>query len=138
MISAQTTAIQDIKDKKISINRVAKESGFAKKTFYNNPIITSYIEQYLLAYSVDNPYETIEALRDESRSKDEQDATVSKYEAQKHELTDEIVSLQATIKSQEELIRQLQASVKTGKLYNKKILTDITNHTIIKEKRGRL
>lgn len=53
------------------------------------------------------------------------DATVSKYKAQNHELTDEIVSLQATIKSQEELIRKLQASVKTGKLYNKEIPTDI-------------
>ena len=112
LISAKTTAIQSIKDNKISINRVSKESDIARQIFYNNPIITAYIEQYLASYSIESSYETVETLRDKIRRKDEQisnmvqrDATVSKYKAQNQELTDEVASLQKTIKSQEELIR---------------------------------
>lgn len=124
-VQAQSEAIQNIKINKISINKIAKDAGIARQTFYNNPIITVYIKKYIENNTVDNPYEVIEALRNELKRKDEQitglvqrDATVSKYKAQNHELTNEIVSLQATIKSQEELIRKLQASLKTGKLYN--------------------
>ena len=47
MVQAQTDAIQEIRNNKISINRVAKESGIARQTFYNNPIITAYIEAYI-------------------------------------------------------------------------------------------
>ena len=125
MVSAQTIAIQDIKNNKISINRISKESGIARQTFYNNPIIITYIEQYLAIKSVNNPYETIETLKEELRHKNEQiakmvqrDATISKYKAKNKELTDEIVSLQATIKAQEELICKLRASSKTIKLFN--------------------
>ena len=117
MTQAQTNAIQEIKNNKVSINRVAKESGIARQTFYNNPIITSYIEHYIAANSDASPYETIEVLREEIRHKNEQidglvrrDATISKYKAQNKELTDEIVSLQATIKSQDDLIRSLRRS----------------------------
>ena len=124
-VQAQSEAIQNIKTNKISINKIAKDAGIARQTFYNNPIITAYIEKYIENNTIDNPYKVIEALRNELKRKDEQitglvqrDATVSKYKAQNHELTNEIVSLQATIKSQEELIRKLQASLKTGKLYN--------------------
>ena len=116
MSQAQTDAIQEIKNNKISINRVAKESGIARQTFYNNPIITAYIECYLATNSEVSPYETIETLREEIRRKDEQiaglvqrDATISKCKAENKELTDEIASLQATIRSQEDLIRQLRA-----------------------------
>lgn len=116
MSQAQTDAIQEIKNNKISINRVAKESGIARQTFYNNPIITAYIECYLAINSEVSPYETIETLREEIRRKDEQiaglvqrDATISKCKAENKELTDEIASLQATIRSQEDLIRQLRA-----------------------------
>lgn len=116
MSQAQTNAIQEIKNNKISINRVAKESGIARQTFYNNPIITAYIERYLAANMEASPYETIETLREEIRRKDEQiaglvqrDATISKCKAENKELTDEIASLQATIRSQEDLIRQLRA-----------------------------
>ena len=59
MVRAQTDAIQEIKTNKISINRVAKESGIARQTFYNNPIITAYIERYLAANTEASPYETI-------------------------------------------------------------------------------
>ena len=116
MTQAQTNAIQEIKNNKISINRVAKESGIARQTFYNNPIITAYIERYLAANTDASPYETIETLREEIRRKDEQsaglvqrDATISKCKAENQALTDEIASLQATIKSQEDLIRQLRS-----------------------------
>lgn len=115
MVQAQTDAIQEIRSNKISINRVAKESGIARQTFYNNPIITTYIEAYIAANTSASPYETIETLREEIRRKDEQiaglvqrDATVSKCKAENLELTDEIVSLRETIKSQDELIRQLR------------------------------
>lgn len=110
-------AIQEIRNNKISINRVAKESGIARQTFYNNPIITAYIEAYIAANTSASPYETIETLREEIRRKDEQiaglvqrDATVSKCRAENLELTDEIASLRETIKSQEELIRQLRGN----------------------------
>lgn len=115
MTQAQFNAIQEIKTNKISINRVAKESGIARQTFYNNPIISAYIEQYIATKTSPSPYEIVNALREEIRRKDEQiaglvqrDATVSKYKAQNQELTDEVASLQATIKSQEDLIRQLR------------------------------
>ena len=115
MVQAQTDAIQEIRNNKISINRVAKESGIARQTCYNNPIITAYIEAYIAANTSASPYETIETLREEIRRKDEQiarlvqrDATVSKCKAENLELTDEIASLRETIKSQEELIRQLR------------------------------
>lgn len=115
MVQAQTDAIQEIRNNKISINRVAKESSIARQTFYNNPIITAYIEAYIGANTAASPYETIETLREEIRRKDEQiagliqrDATVSKCKAENLELTDEIASLRETIKSQEELIQQLK------------------------------
>ena len=124
-IQSKTEAIQNIKTNKISINKVAKDAGIARQTFYNNPIITAYIEKYIELNSIDSPYETIEALRRELRRKGEQinglvqrDATVSKYKAQNKALTDEITSLQETIKSQEELIQKLKASQKAIKLYN--------------------
>lgn len=125
MIEAQENAIQEIKSNKISINRVAKESGIARQTFYNNPIITAYIEKYLETYVDASPYETIDSLREELKRKDEQiaglvqrDATVSKCKAENKALTDEIASLQATIKSQEELIQQLRSENKRIKLFN--------------------
>lgn len=125
MVEAQENAIQEIKRNKISINRVAKESGIARQTFYNNPIITAYIEKYLETYVDASPYETIDALRKELKRKDEQiaglvqrDATVSKYKAQNKALADEIASLKETIKSQEELIQKLKASQKIIKLHN--------------------
>ena len=115
MVQAQTDAIQEIKNNKISINRVAKESGIARQTFYNNPIITAYIEAYIGANTAASPYETLEMLREEIRRKDKQiaglvqrDATISKCRAENLELTDEIASLRETIKSQEELIQQLR------------------------------
>lgn len=117
MVQAQTDAIQEIKNNKISINRVAKESGIARQTFYNNQIVTAYIEAYIVANTTASPYENIETLREEIRRKDEQiagliqrDATVSKCKAENLELTDEIASLRETIKSQEELIRQLRGN----------------------------
>ncbi len=112
MVQAQTDAIQEIRNNKISINRVAKESGIARQTFYNNPIITAYIEAYIAANTTASPYETIEMLREEIRRKDEQivglvqrDATISKFKAENRELKDEIVSLRETIKSQETLLQ---------------------------------
>ncbi len=112
MVQAQTNAIHEIRNNKISLNRVAKESGIARQTFYNNPIITAYIEAYIAANTTENPYETIEMLREEIRRKDEQiaglvqrDATVSKFKAENQELKDEIVSLRETIKSQETLLQ---------------------------------
>lgn len=125
MVEAQENAIQEIKSNKISINRVAKESGIARQTFYNNPIITAYIEKYLKAYVDASPYETIDSLREELKRKNEQiaglvqrDATVSKCKAENKALTDEVASLQATIKSQEELIQQLRSENKRIKLFN--------------------
>lgn len=115
MVRKQADAVQEIKNNKISINRVAKESGIARQTFYNNPVITAYIEAYISANVPASPYETIETLREEIRRKDDQiaglvqrDATISKCKAENQELTDEIASLRETIKSQDELIRQLR------------------------------
>ena len=115
MVAAQEAAVQEIKNNKISINRVAKESGISRQTFYNNPVITEYIEKYLETYIGGNPYETIAALREELQRKDEEiaglvqrDATVSKCKAENKALTDEIASLQATIRSQDEVIRKLR------------------------------
>ena len=65
MVAAQENAIQEIKGNKISINRVAKESGIARQTFYNNPVITAYIEKYIETYVGLSPYETIDSLREE-------------------------------------------------------------------------
>lgn len=123
MTRAQANAVQEIKNNKISKNRVAKESGIARQTFYNNPIIFKYIDAYIAANTVSSPYETIEYLRDEVRRKDEQiaamvqrDASISKCKALNKELLDEIASLTATIRSQEEVIRDLKASIgKTDK-----------------------
>ena len=116
MTQAQANALQEIRNNKISIYRVAKESGIARQTFYNNPIITAYIEKYLAANTDTNPYQTIETLRDEIRRKDEQiarlvqrDATISECKAKNQDLMDEIASLRTTIKSQEELIQQLRS-----------------------------
>lgn len=121
-IQSQTEAIQNIKTNKISINKIAKDAGIARQTFYNNPIMTAYIEKYIELNAIDNPYETIETLRSELRRKDEQinglvqrDATVSKYKAQNKALTDEVVSLKETIKSQEELIQRLKSSPKSNR-----------------------
>lgn len=125
MVEAQENAVQEIKSNKISINRVAKESGIARQTFYNNPVITAYIEKYLETYVDVSPYETIDSLREELKRKDEQiaglvqrDATVSKCKAENKALTDEVASLQATIKSQEELIQKLRSENKRIKLFN--------------------
>lgn len=114
-VRTQTEAIQNIKNNKISINKVAKDAGVARQTFYNNPIMTTYIEKYIELNSVDSPYVTIENLRSELRRKDKQitglvqrDATVSKYKAQNKALKDEIASLRETIKSQEYLIHKLK------------------------------
>lgn len=75
-----------------------------------------YIERYLAANTDASPYDTIETLRKEIRRKDEQiaclvqrDATISKCKSENRELTDEIVSLRETIKSQEELILKLKS-----------------------------
>lgn len=116
MSKAQFNAIHIIKNSKITINKVAKESGIARQTFYNNPIITAYIEHYITTKTIISPYDLVDDLREKIRLKDkkiagliQRDATVSKYKAQYLELTDEIASLQATIKSQEGLIRKLRA-----------------------------
>lgn len=125
MATVQENAIQEIKSNKISINRVAKESGIARQTFYNNPVITAYVEKYIETYVGTSPYETIDFLREELRRKEEQiaglvqrDATVSKCKAENKALTDEIASLQATIKSQEELIQKLRSENRKIKLLN--------------------
>ena len=116
LTQVQEDAIQDIKDNKISINRVSKDAGIARQTFYNNPILVAYVEKYIAERGVESPYETIDYLREEVRRRDKQieglvqrDATVSKYKAENKALKEEITSLQATIKSQEELIKRLRA-----------------------------
>ena len=115
MTQAQTNAIQEIRNNKISINKVAKESGISRQTFYNNPILTAYIEAFINMNTSPNPYELIDSLREEIRRKDNQiaamvqrDATVSKCKAEIAELTEEIVSLRATISSQESLLIDLR------------------------------
>lgn len=125
MVETQENAIQEIKSNKISINRVAKESSISRQTFYNNPVITEYIEKYIEKYVGTSPYETINYLREELKRKDEQigglvqrDATISKCKAENKVLIDEIASLQATIKSQEELIQKLRSENKKIKLFN--------------------
>ena len=66
MVQAQTDAIREIRNNKISINRVAQESGIARQTFYNNPIITAYIEAYITANTTASPYEPLQ--RSEKKS----------------------------------------------------------------------
>ena len=113
--TARAEAIQTIKSEKTSINKVAKESGISRQTFYNNPIITSYVEKYIEIYVKESPYETINNLKEEIKNRDEQieklvqrDANISYYKAENKELSDEVESLKATIKSQEEMIRKLR------------------------------
>ena len=88
---------------------------------YNNPIIKQYIERYIEANALPDPYDVTESLREELRTKDnmvermaQRDATLSKYKAQNKELTDEAASLLATIKSQEALIHQLRVERHTS------------------------
>lgn len=113
--TARAEAIQTIKSEKTSINKVAKESGISRQTFYNNPIITSYVEKYIEIYVKESPYETINNLKEEIKNRDEQieklvqrDANIAYYKAENKELSDEVESLKATIKSQEEMIRKLR------------------------------
>lgn len=112
---SQNDAIQELKNGKISINKISKETGISRQTFYNNPIIITYIENYISLKTVNNPYDIIEKLREEIRYKDkmiksfvERDANISKYKAKNQELIEEVISLQETIKSQEELIHKLK------------------------------
>ena len=111
--TTRAEAIQTIKSEKVSINKVAKEIGISRQTFYNNPIITSYVEKYIEIYVKESPYETINNLKEEIKNRDEQieklvqrDANIAYYKAENQELSDEIESLKATIKSQEEMIRK--------------------------------
>ena len=113
--TTRAEAIQTIKSEKASINKVAKESGISRQTFYNNPIITSYVEKYIEIYVKESPYETINNLKEEIKNRDEQieklvqrDANIAYYKAENKELSDEVESLKATIKSQEEMIRKLR------------------------------
>jgi hypothetical protein len=108
---------KQLKSNKISINKISQDSGIARQTFYNNPILATYIEKYAEANAIENPYDVIDAIRSELRRRDEQiagfvqrDATVEYYKAQAQALTDQVASLQETIKSQEELIRRLRAN----------------------------
>ena len=116
--TTRAEAIQTIKSEKVSINKVAKESGISRQTFYNNPIITSYVEKYIEIYVKASPYETINNLKEEIKNRDEQieklvqrDANIAYYKAENQELSDEIESLKATIKSQEEMIRKLRVKM---------------------------
>ena len=116
--ATRAEAIQTIKSEKVSINKVAKESGISRQTFYNNPIITSYVEKYIEIYVKESPYETINNLKEEIKNRDEQieklvqrDANIAYYKAENQELSDEIESLKATIKSQEEMIRKLRVKM---------------------------
>lgn len=116
--TTRAEAIQTIKSEKVSINKVAKESGISRQTFYNNPIITSYVEKYIEIYVKESPYETINNLKEEIKNRDEQieklvqrDANIAYYKAENQELSDEIESLKATIKSQEEMIRKLRVKM---------------------------
>ena len=113
--TARAEAIQTIKSEKTSINKVAKESGISRQTFYNNPIITSYVEKYIEIYVKESPYKTINNLKEEIKNRDEQieklvqrDANIAYYKAENKELSDEVESLKAPIKSQEEMIRKLR------------------------------
>ena len=113
--TTRAEAIQTIKSEKVSINKIAKESGISRQTFYNNPIITSYVEKYIEIYVKESPYETINNLKEEIKNRDEQieklvqrDANIAYYKAENKELSDEVESLKATIKSQEEMIRKLR------------------------------
>ena len=116
--TTRAEAIQTIKSEKVSINKIAKESGISRQTFYNNPIITSYVEKYIEIYVKESPYETINNLKEEIKNRDEQieklvqrDANIAYYKAENQELSDEIESLKATIKSQEETIRKLRVKM---------------------------
>lgn len=116
--TARAEAIQTIKNEKTSINKIAKESGISRQTFYNNPIITSYVERYIEMYVKESPYETINNLKEDIKNRDEQieklvqrDANIAYYKAENQELSDEIESLKATIKSQEEMIRKLRVKM---------------------------
>ena len=117
-VQAQNDAIREVKEHNLSINRIAKETGISRQTFYNNPILLQYIEHYLDANVLANPYDVIESQKESIRSKDAQisefvkrDATVEKYRAQNDALLEQIASLQATIRSQEDLICSLRRAV---------------------------
>lgn len=108
----QEEAAASLKENKPALNRIASMGNIARQTFYNNPLLTEYIEQYWKANAAENPFDTIERLRNEIRIQDERiknmvkrDAETLIYKNRISELEEQIHSLKETVKSQEMVIQ---------------------------------
>ena len=121
----QKSAIRSVWENKATIASVARQSHVARQTFYNNPILTEYVNAWLKEFAVENPFDTIERLREALRDESEKvrkmvarDADVSKYKAMVVDLKDEVAALKKTVATQSDTIammRRTNFSVNNGK-----------------------
>ena len=112
-------------ENKATIASVARQSHVARQTFYNNPLLTEYVNAWLKEYAVENPFDTIERLREALRDETEKvrkmvarDADVSKYKAMVVDLKDEVAALKKTVATQSDTIammRRTNFAVSDGK-----------------------
>ena len=121
----QKAAIRSVWENKATIASVARQSHVARQTFYNNPLLTEYVNAWLKEYAVENPFDTIERLREALRDETEKvrkmvarDADVSKYKAMVVDLKDEVAALKKTVATQSDTIammRRTNFAVSDGK-----------------------
>ena len=119
----QKAAIRSVWENKAT--SVARQSHVARQTFYNNPLLTEYVNAWLKEYAVENPFDTIERLREALRDESEKvrkmvarDADVSKYKAMVVDLKDEVAALKKTVATQSDTIammRRTNFAVSDGK-----------------------
>lgn len=121
----QKAAIRSVWENKATIASVARQSHVARQTFYNNPILTQYVNAWLKEFAIENPFDTIDRLREALRDETEKvrkmvarDADVSKYKAMVVDLKDEVAALKKTVATQSDTIammRRTNFSVNNGK-----------------------
>ena len=121
----QKAAIRSVWENKATIASVARQSHVARQTFYNNPILTQYVNAWLKEFAIENPFDTIDRLREALRDETEKvrkmvarDADVSKYKAMAADLKDEVTALKKTVAMQSDTIatmRRTNFSVSDGK-----------------------
>lgn len=113
-------ADRDMKDSRPNMKKISRMSGVSRQTFYNNPILSSYVECSIKERKRNDPYETIAQLKadlEAQKAKIQQmvdrDADLSMYRAMAEELEEEVMSLRMTIEAQQEMIRSSQPITET-------------------------
>lgn len=61
--TALTHSIEGVKGNRPSVLQVATEANIARQTLYNNPLLKEYVELRIEDYDRQDPYTTIECLR---------------------------------------------------------------------------